>query len=285
MLKIHRIDDVPSHNLLFGDNIKSSDSYVNQNETTSLPAYDGSRPASQALEESEKPSDTEDHSNIKSLFMLKGAPDRLLPKCKYIVSDAKGTKNPQQKNSMTQVVITPAHREIIQKKLDNWCNLGQRVLLLSMKRQTESQTTDLLSKSQTDIEAYVNSEACDDMCLVGLVGIIDPPREGIADVIETCRGAGIRVIMITGDYALTAAAIAHDIGIFHARRYDTVADLKQKADEERAERQKNKTDEEPKKDSFFAKVSASNCHSIFYKLFSFKVDEEIQKETGRKEFG
>lgn len=50
----------------------------------------------------------------------------------------------------------------------------------------------------------------------------DPPREGIEDVIAKCRGAGIRVFMVTGDYALTAAAIATQIGIFSVPQYDTV---------------------------------------------------------------
>jgi magnesium-transporting ATPase (P-type) len=49
---------------------------------------------------------------------------------------------------------------------------------------------------------------------VGLVGLIDPPREGIRDVTAKCKEAGIRVLMITGDYALTACAIATQIGIF-----------------------------------------------------------------------
>jgi Ca2+-transporting ATPase len=48
---------------------------------------------------------------------------------------------------------------------------------------------------------------------VGLVGIIDPPREEIAPMVKMCRTAGIRIMMITGDNKLTAEAIAVDIGI------------------------------------------------------------------------
>lgn len=73
------------------------------------------------------------------------------------------------------------------------------------------QTTKLMVQSQSEIEEYV--ETSEDFCLCGMTGIIDPPREGISNVIKKCRQAGIRVFMITGDYALTAAAIASDIGI------------------------------------------------------------------------
>jgi calcium-translocating P-type ATPase len=52
-----------------------------------------------------------------------------------------------------------------------------------------------------------------EMLLIGLLGMVDPPRRGVADAVAGCRRAGIRVIMITGDHADTALAIASDIGI------------------------------------------------------------------------
>ncbi len=50
----------------------------------------------------------------------------------------------------------------------------------------------------------------------------------MSDVISKCRGAGIRVFMVTGDYALTAAAIAAEIGIFTNGEYDNVEGMKEK---------------------------------------------------------
>jgi sodium/potassium-transporting ATPase subunit alpha len=60
----------------------------------------------------------------------------------------------------------------------------------------------------------------------GLVGMIDLPREGISDVITKCKRAGIRVMMVTGDYALTAAAIAEKIGIISSCDCDSFEKIK-----------------------------------------------------------
>ena len=52
-----------------------------------------------------------------------------------------------------------------------------------------------------------------DLTLIGLVGMIDPPRPEVRDAVTTCREAGIRTVMITGDHVATASAIAADLGI------------------------------------------------------------------------
>ncbi|MEX2627900.1 MAG: HAD-IC family P-type ATPase [Ilumatobacteraceae bacterium] len=54
------------------------------------------------------------------------------------------------------------------------------------------------------------------LVLAGFHGLLDPPREGVREAIATCRRAGMRVVMITGDHAVTARAIAADLGISHA---------------------------------------------------------------------
>ena len=89
---------------------------------------------------------------------------------------------------------------------NEWCTLGQRVLLLCKKQYSNEEANEICMKNTSEMEKYINS--VDDFCLIGMVGIIDPPRSGIADVITKCKGAGIKVLMVTGDYALTAAAIA-----------------------------------------------------------------------------
>jgi magnesium-transporting ATPase (P-type) len=65
----------------------------------------------------------------------------------------------------------------------------------------------------------------DSLVLLGLVGLIDPPRAEAADAVAECRGAGIRVKMITGDHKGTAAAIGRQIGLQNPERVLTGSDL------------------------------------------------------------
>lgn len=65
----------------------------------------------------------------------------------------------------------------------------------------------------------------DKLTLLGLVGIIDPPRPEVRDAVATCTTAGIRTVMITGDHPLTARAIASDLGILGGGTAMTGSDL------------------------------------------------------------
>ncbi len=74
------------------------------------------------------------------------------------------------------------------------------------------------------------------LTLAGLIGLEDPPREGIAADIARCQNAGIRVVMITGDNGLTASAIARQVGIAHSDQVCTGAELQELSDDELSER-------------------------------------------------
>ena len=69
-------------------------------------------------------------------------------------------------------------------------------------------------------------------CFLGLIGFLDPPREESLEAVKLCKSAGIRPVMVTGDHALTAAAIAGKLGIASDGRVITGAQLQQMSDRE-----------------------------------------------------
>ncbi|MGB3734107.1 MAG: HAD-IC family P-type ATPase, partial [Ilumatobacter sp.] len=78
-------------------------------------------------------------------------------------------------------------------------------------------------------------EAEDELVILGLVGMIDPPRTEVRDAVAVCREAGIRPVMITGDHPLTAKAIATELGITKDDRVLTGVDLDRLSDAEFAD--------------------------------------------------
>jgi Ca2+-transporting ATPase len=93
----------------------------------------------------------------------------------------------------------------------------------------------VLAAAQVRLDADPDPDAPpdpSDLVLTGLIGMQDPPREGVRDAIARCRSAGIRVLMITGDHPATALAIAEDLGIVADGDDDVVTgDEVERADE------------------------------------------------------
>ena len=118
----------------------------------------------------------------KYRIITKGAPDVIIEKCSNMM-------NEQEVKDMKN-----SNLKMAQKAL--------RVIAVGYK-----DLDSLPSKIDTDtIEK--------DLIFVGLIGMIDPPREGVKEAVETCRKAGIKTVMITGDHIETAKAIATKIEIF-----------------------------------------------------------------------
>jgi sodium/potassium-transporting ATPase subunit alpha len=126
--------------------------------------------------------------------MIKGAPDIILPRCDTLLDD---------KNQI--VPLTDAQRFRIESVKDSWSRQGKRVILLASKP--------TVVPFSNNHEKEIHVAARQGLTFVGIVGIVDPPRDEIPDVVNALRGAGIRIFMVTGDFKLTAQAIAEDCGI------------------------------------------------------------------------
>jgi Ca2+-transporting ATPase len=119
---------------------------------------------------------------------VKGAPEVLLPRCREVLEG--GQTRP----------ITAVHRQKITDQAAAMAGDALRVIGLAY--------TDLSSPGADPEQALV---------FVGLAGMVDPPRPEVYKAVHACRTASIRPVMITGDHAATAKAIAMDLGICTAR--------------------------------------------------------------------
>lgn len=105
----------------------------------------------------------------------------------------------------TQGQLAPLNPAAVEQEVKHMAEQGLRVLAFATKEVTAKQQ----SLAHTDIE--------DSLVFLGLQGMIDPPRQEAIAAIRACQEAGVQVKMITGDHALTAFAIARQIGICSAQ--------------------------------------------------------------------
>ncbi len=120
----------------------------------------------------------------------KGAVDEMLPLCTHIL--AGGGRRP----------MTAADRERIAALCLSMAGSALRVLGFAMR------TLPAPPKEGADLEA--------DLTFIGVAGMIDPPRKEVSAAVRTCRQAGIRTVMITGDHPTTALAIARELDIYRS---------------------------------------------------------------------
>lgn len=155
------------------------------------------------------------HQEEKSFRVLvKGAPDVLLPACTRFWS---GQTNTVQPLNATAVNAFKAYQDGLSRN-------AERVIVLCEKQVTP--------KSAPNTNAFTDEiaeNAISDLTVIGILGIIDPPRPETADTVAECRRAGARFFMVTGDYGLTAAAIARNTGIFTGEKDpDTIETIRSK---------------------------------------------------------
>jgi sodium/potassium-transporting ATPase subunit alpha len=134
------------------------------------------------------------------LLTIKGAPEMLLGRCSRYIG-RNGASIPLDENAVAK----------FNTMKDEWSSQGRRVLLLAHKAVSRSSLKS--DPSSSLFEREMLDTARTGLTLVGLVAIVDPPRPEIPEVVRTLRAAGIRIFMVTGDFALTAQAIAAECGI------------------------------------------------------------------------
>jgi calcium-translocating P-type ATPase len=118
-------------------------------------------------------------------------------------------------------------RDLVAEAADRMASGGLRVLAMAM---LDPADPGLVSPAAGDPEQLITSG---NLTFVGLQGMLDPPRPGVADAVDGCRRAGIRPVMITGDHAATALAIGIRLGIAtESDRALTGAELDMMSDEE-----------------------------------------------------
>ena len=119
-----------------------------------------------------------------TMVVVKGAPETVVAMCS------------KQLSVLGELPLEVGYWNMV---LDGLTDGGMRVLAVAA--------------SFSDEETPVHADSFADLTLLGLIGIIDPPREEAVAAIARCHAAGIRVKMITGDHALTARAVARDLGL------------------------------------------------------------------------
>ncbi|KAK0207703.1 hypothetical protein IW262DRAFT_1498522 [Armillaria fumosa] len=151
------------------------------------------------------PISSTDNFDVSSDYVLlvKGAPEIISRRCSHIM-DSRGSLGPMDDTLADRL-------SAIQEQ---FASNGQRVLLMAKKiiHGTELPTDFFVESGSFPMEDRIlalNS----DLTVVGLVALIDPPKDDVKHTVTTARRAGIRFAMVTGDFSSTAAAIAQQVGI------------------------------------------------------------------------
>ncbi|XP_033027946.1 potassium-transporting ATPase alpha chain 2 isoform X1 [Lacerta agilis] len=154
--------------------------------------------------------ETDDPNDKRFLLVMKGAPERILEKCSTIMINGK------------EEPLDAERKEAFQTAYMALGGMGERVLGFCHLYLPEEEFPDTYP-FDTDSMNFPTSN----LCFVGLLSMIDPPRSTVPDAVIKCRSAGIKVIMVTGDHPITAKAIAKSVGIISATS-ETVEDIAQR---------------------------------------------------------
>jgi len=150
----------------------------------------------------------------RQILLVKGAPEVILEHC-----DRQQTQDGKQ---------APMDRERFMKASDKLAGQGERVLALAWLENPGVQAGSL---GPADLPK--------NLVLLGLIGLLDPPRKEAIEAVKECHGGRIRVTMITGDHKITAAAIAKMLGIGDGKTAITGAEIEEMNEATLQERVRN----------------------------------------------
>ncbi len=185
-------------------------------------------------------------SGGKWISVTKGAPDVLLEKCTHCLDGGR------------QAAFDGRRKSEARLKNGEMAANALRVVAVAFREWDEEPLF------------FTAEELENNLVFAGMAGMIDPPRPEAQAAVETCRKAGIRPVMITGDHALTAQAIAAKLGIYHAGdRVLTGQELEQMADGELEQAAEDCT--------VFARVSPAHKVRI---VKAFQKDGRVVAMTG-----
>ena len=140
----------------------------------------------------------------EDVLLVKGAPDRLLEMCHRVRDNGEDSE---------------LDVERWEERIHELSSRGLRVLAIA-------------EKPIGSVNELTDEHAEEELVLLGLVGLLDPPRDEAIEAVEDCLAAGIRPVMITGDHAVTALAIAKQLGLAHTERAISGREIEAMSDED-----------------------------------------------------
>ena len=146
------------------------------------------------------------------LSFTKGAPDVLLARCT------------QEEVGEEKRPLTEERRAEIARANEALASEGMRTLGVALRLIPRD------AFSRENVDEHIE----EDLVFLGLIGMIDPPRQEAADAVAKAKSAGIRALMITGDHPITARVIAAELGVAHDPRVMTGAEIERASDEDLA---------------------------------------------------
>merc|ERR1712110_13863 len=151
--------------------------------------------------------ETEDKNDNRHLLVMKGAPERIVDRCSTIVIDGR------------ELPMTEEWKNAFEAAYMELGGLGERVLGFCDYMLPADKYPNGYPFDAEDVNFPLEG-----LRFVGLMSMIAPPRAAVPDAVSKCRSAGIKVIMVTGDHPITAAAIARSVGII-SEGTETVEDV------------------------------------------------------------